>query len=343
MNKKRSEGLDLIRSIAILSVVLIHCLRCIQPLDSISIFNSMSTFEQIFYFTSYTLGSIGVPLFFLLTGYLILHRDFDSPINFYKRNLLPLLITWELWIIPNNLLAKFYYDVPFHFSTVIKNMLFIEPVFIGHSWYMPVIIGIYILIPFVAKAIQSFDVKNFLLPCSISYVFFSLLPSTNLILNKNWHLISDLNFPFGLYLSYVILGYILYKFKIESSLKFIPLILILISLTSYLQIFIHQSSQNIFHLWYDFFTLPLIAIFIFILLHEVKFNLHFIGFISKCSFGIYIIHVFFIGVILKFNLLEFIDINELKILTLTVLVYMLSFISVLILKQIPLVGKYLVR
>ena len=348
--QKRIEGLDLIRTFAIFSVVLIHCLRCISPLDTIEIFNGMSTFSKIFYFASFNVGSLGVPLFFILSGYLLLPRNFDEvkTKQFYIKNFLPLLLTWEIWIPANNWLAQFYYDVPLPMSMILKNMLFIEPVYIGHSWYMPVILGIYLFIPYVSRTFKSMSDKEFLIPLAVAYIYFFIFPSLSQIRASHLNIVLDLNFSGGLYGFYVIIGYLLHRFESFINLKrikSISIILILIALTTYAQIFIHSSSGKIFHLWYDFFLIPPTVILIFILCRDIKLNFFksLIEKISKCSFGMYLIHVFYIGFILKFGLINFIAVDEIKILTLTILIYILSFVSVLILKKLPFIGKILVR
>ena len=345
----RIEGLDLIRTFAIFSVVLIHCLRCICPLDTMEIFNGMSTFSKIFYFASFNIGSLGVPLFFILSGYLLLPRDFDElkTKKFYLHNFLPLLLTWELWIPANNWLALWYYDVPLKISTIVKNMIFVEPVYIGHSWYMPVILGIYLFIPFVARTFKAMSDREFLIPMAIAYIYFFVLPSISQLRAAHWDIVLDLNFSGGLYGSYVVLGYLLRRFEnhLKRSLKLIALITLLIILTTYAQIWIHSSSGQIFHLWYDFLTIPPTAVAIFILLRDMKLKIFssLVEKISLCSFGMYMIHVFLIGALLKFKLLSFIISDELRVVVLTVVVYVLSFIAVMLLKKLPFVGKILVR
>ena len=349
MKGSRIEGLDIIRSFAILSVVLVHCMQASCPVNSIEDFNNLSSLSKVVFFSLYTIGRIGVPLFLILSGYLLLPRNFDElqTKQFYKKNLLSLFITWELWLPANNWLALWYFDIPFHTSTVLKNMLMIEIDKIGHSWYMPVIFGIYIFIPFVARLFKNMNDREFLVPMAIAYIYLFLVPSFSYLKSANWNGLLDLNFSGGLYGFYVILGYLLYRFKteIKGFIKLVALIPMLIALTTCSQIWIHSSSGHIFRLWYDFFLMPPIAIVIFILLKEVKFKTFsgLIENISKCSFGMYLIHVFFIAAFLKYGILNFIVGNEWKMLILTIFVYILSFISTKLIKSIPHLGKILVR
>ena len=133
MTKNRIEGLDIIRSLAILCIILAHSIETNSPVNSIEEFNNLSAFAKAIYFSFYAIGRIGVPLFFILSGYLLLSRDFDEnkTKQFYKNNFLPLLLAWELWIPANNWLATWFLGLPFHTSSILKEMFFVFWVIVG--------------------------------------------------------------------------------------------------------------------------------------------------------------------------------------------------------------------
>ena len=349
MKGNRIEGLDIIRSFAIFCVVLVHSMQASCPVNSIEDFNNLSSLSKVVFFSLYTIGRIGVPLFLILSGYLLLPRNFDEvqTKRFYKKNLLSLFVTWELWLPANNWLALWYFGIPFQLTTVFKDMLMIEIDKIGHSWYMPVIFGIYLFIPFVSRLFKNMSNREFLMPMVIVYIYLFVVPSLSYLKSANWNSLLDLNFSGGLYGFYVILGYLLHRFEneIKGSIKLAAFIPIFIILTTCAQIWIHSSSGHIFRLWYDFFLMPPIAVVIFILLRKIKLKTFsgLIENISKCSFGMYFIHVFFIAIFLKYGLLDFIVVNELRMLLLTICVYSLSFIATKWIKNIPHLGKILVR
>jgi len=75
--KKRIESLDLLRSLAIISVVICHSTETgFQLYDSSVNFSVMGRIAGL---CLYTIGRIGVPIFFFLTGFLLLDRDYSIP------------------------------------------------------------------------------------------------------------------------------------------------------------------------------------------------------------------------------------------------------------------------
>ncbi len=88
----------------------------------------------------------------MFTIYLLLNRNYENDERvkkFYKKNLLPLIVTTEIWIILYNIFLCIYNNTSIDIHTVIKEMLFFEKVPLKNIWYMPMIIGIYIVIPYI--------------------------------------------------------------------------------------------------------------------------------------------------------------------------------------------------
>ena len=175
----RIQGLDLIRAFAITCVLIVHILDVSHTGYNIEYYHSLSAFSKIFFFLFYTIGRLGVPLFFFLTGYLLISRDYnhDNTEKFYRHNFLTLLLTWEIWIPIYNWIAWWYYDVPFHISTLVKNMLFIEPVFVLTTWYMPVILGIYLFIPYLSRVLKSMNYQELFPLLLVTYAYFFIIPT----------------------------------------------------------------------------------------------------------------------------------------------------------------------
>ena len=346
---KRIEGLDLIRALAIFLVILNHSLRTTFPVDDMAYFATVPLASKVFYFTCFALSAVSVPLFFLLSGYLLLPRNFDElkTKNFYKRNLLPLLLTWEMWIPLNNWLAWWYENIEFHGSVLLKNMLFIEPVHIGHSWYMPVIIGMYLFIPFVSRVLKTMSAREIFIPLSIVYFYLFIIPTVNRFRESPFDSCLDLSFSGGLYGTYIIIGYLLnkYEYRLKGSPKFTLMLLGSIVAIVLLQLWIYHSTGRAFILWFDIFLFPPMAISIFIVLRDMTFPKigKLIVNISRCSFGMYLTHVFVIALFLKYGIFNFVASSELKILILSIFVYIFSFIVTMLIKKIPYLGKLLIR
>ena len=105
LEKNRIIYLDIARTFAIIFVVLCHSVELIYKMN-LQGWISISLNARIFKTIVFTLGRIGVPLFLFLTGYLLLNRKYDNDADikkFYKKNLLPLIVTTEVWILIYNI------------------------------------------------------------------------------------------------------------------------------------------------------------------------------------------------------------------------------------------------
>lgn len=156
----RNVGLDIVRSVAIMLVVVNHVIEKVYPMN-ISL-SEYSIQAQIFAYSIFSLGRLGVPLFLFLTGSLVLKKSYDSEscIKFWKDKWFPMLMTWELWIILYNVFNSWNnIHTILDITSIFRQMIFLEKVPIGASWYMPVILGIYIFIPFVSSVVQKFEWK----------------------------------------------------------------------------------------------------------------------------------------------------------------------------------------
>lgn len=148
IKKDRIIYLDIARTFAIIFVVLCHSVELIYKMN-LQGWVSISLNARIFKTIVFTLGRIGVPLFLFLTGYLLLNRKYDNDADikkFYKNNLLSLIVTTEVWILIYNIFLSLYNNKPFDTYSLIKEMLFLQKVPLMNMWYMPIIIGIYILL-----------------------------------------------------------------------------------------------------------------------------------------------------------------------------------------------------
>lgn len=111
--KQTFYSLDLIRILAATLVIIVH---------TKGVFFDKQLNPEIFAFF-WVIGTIGVPLFVILTGYLMLPRNFDKDdylSRYLHRNFLPLLISFECW----NLLWFLFDKIPFF--TLYKNPMGIK-------------------------------------------------------------------------------------------------------------------------------------------------------------------------------------------------------------------------
>jgi len=209
---KRLAWIDWCRAFAICSVLLCYTTERVYSLN-LPQFADYSILRQVFSLSLFTVGRLGVPIFFFMSGYLLLDRayDFESTKRFYRRNLVGLVLTTEIWIVIYNLFNAYFYGRTINVDVLIRNMLFLEPTQMSHMWYMPVIIGIYFFLPFAANAVQHMDDKILGRMMLFAFVCLFIIPEVNVLLSAKrlttMKFLIDLSYSGGCYGIYVITGY----------------------------------------------------------------------------------------------------------------------------------------
>lgn len=235
----------------------------------------------------------------------MLNRKYDNDDdvrNFYKKNLIPLILTTEIWIIIYNIFIVIYYNQKFDIYILIKEMFFVETVPLMNMWYMPMIIGIYIAIPYLSKIVHSFSLKSLKIPMTIVFVLTFILPTINIVLKtfklEQYKNFLDINFLGGIYGIYIISGYFISN-GIMKDIKTINITLISVIffvLSCVIQIFEYNNNIE-YNIWYNSPLLYLCTLNLFELFTRI--NTGKISnkikkeatYISKVSLAIYFIHI----------------------------------------------------
>lgn len=342
--KTREPALDVVRTVAIILVVLNHAVELVYEINAEGMLKAAVS-TRIMAFSLFTFGRLGVPLFLMLTGYLLLSRTYDSEgmIRFYKRNFIPLLVTWEIWVLLYNIFICLYYRTPFSIISYLKSAFFIKKVDLPQAWYIPAILGIYLFIPLVAKVLQNINKKLLLILAAVVFVYFFAVPSVNLYKSAQAQL--NLYFSGGAYGLYMIAGYYLktYPVKIEKKTAWILPILgvcVFFALTVFTQVFITVRGQ-FYPVWYDFIFLLPAGILLFMMMLKIqKVFFHRVFYrISISAFGIYLVHELLLLSFVKQVSLPLPGI--LKVIVLTFGAVILSYIVVELLSLIPKVDTVL--
>lgn len=354
----RDISLDIIRSFAIIFVVLNHGVESYFKLEEHDVAVSVNTMDQSGIMFLFTIGRLGVPLFLMLTGYLLLGRDYDKPgaiKRFWIHNLLSLVVTWEIWLFLYNIFLSIHNEAPFDTEGWIRQMTFTGPIEITHYWYMPVIIGIYFFIPFIAKGIKNLPKYTLYIILAVCFVTLFVVPSINVFFNafetEALSLKATPVFVATHNAAFMLLGHLIrLRNKELPGLVFIEAAGLAagIWLSVYLQIFLHANGSR-YNLWYSFFTLPPMAYCLFDLLRRIRWNKYngIIRRFSICSFGIYLMHRP-VQMILERedSFFSHMTSNTAPIFTMWLLVIFSFFISYGItegLGHIPIVGNIMVR
>lgn len=275
--------------------------------------NSLNFQSNLFKIISFTLARLGVPLFLFISGYLLLKKDINNGEEcrkFYKSNLIPLLITVEIWNILYNILIPIINNSKFNIKELVLNLLFLKQVTLPNMWYMPMIIGMYIAIPFLAMIVKKVDLKTLKIPMIVVFIASFILPNisniTEILFDGKCNLILDLSFLGGGYGLYILLGYYIgnNKFKNIKTRYIVILGFLSFALTCFYQIWIYNKG-TVYNVWYNFSGLLISAACIFEILSRMKIQLNrhienIVTYISKASLGIFFMHIIIQKLILKF-------------------------------------------
>ncbi|MCR5823672.1 MAG: acyltransferase [Lachnospiraceae bacterium] len=321
----RDRSLDLIRSLAIILVCFVHAVNRIYTF-TLKGMSGLSAPSFVFGNMTHALGQMGVPLFFMLTGYLLLSREYNTPkeiFSFWKKKLLPLVICFEIWTVaywlmyllqsviidgaPLSVMFTSSVKDPRSLVSLAAHMLMLAHFDIfRHMWYLPVIIGIYIVLPFFSVLLHKLPAKVHIFPLLVGCFYFFIVPTANIFFDATVHstVSARIDFAFvgthsGLY---VLFGYF-FKTCLEpvlrSSKKRNTVIalsavgaLISVLLTGLMMCFCYKVGYAT-TVPYNFVMLPFFGVSVFSLavltgdripLGKVWES------VSKASFGMYFIH-----------------------------------------------------
>lgn len=314
---QRVYWLDAARAIAILLVVFTHCHEQAQVTDPL--------WGGIFY----SIDRLGVPVFFMLSGGLILDRIKDIPImDFYKRRIVQFVIVLCAYSILTNT-VKLTLDSGDVLSSISKSVISYNAVFnstesngiYGYArqlWYMYAIIQLYLIAPFVSKLLTVLTTRQiigFLVLCAL----FNQVKMTGQTFGFDWNLLRRLGTDFtGSFLFYFVLGYVLIAREgLNAMSKKIqwPLSFLLVVLPSFLLVKADVSVGKLsgeMH-WYTASLFILISSIGLMMMIKLVFSVRRIAIfeiLSVCSFGIFLSHYAFIYIVKYLQQIYFIAGNQ---------------------------------
>lgn len=297
----RQPWLDMLRMIAILSVVLCHCVEGVYSFDANSI-QVLGTANRTFAVSMYTLGRVGgVPLFLMLSGYLLLDREYDTQgcVRFWKRNWLQLFVCTEVWIVLYELFLLAWQGQPIPITYLIRAMLFLEPSSMYHMWYMPMLLGFYALIPIVSAGLRKVDTRVLLFPLLLFAAYSFCVPFYTTIAQIFGKVPPANQFSFGFsggaYGLYLISGYLIKKGFFEKIKTSFFVIAATASFTIAVVLQYYAYGKGIAAgVWYDSPLVFICAVSVFELASRYRAkvgNNPFMELVSRYSFAIFLMHM----------------------------------------------------
>ena len=244
-----------------------------------------------------------VPIFFMVSGALLLRKSEDISTFFKKRfsKLISPLIFWSTFyyifylIIDSNLEGFSLYNA-------IKSTI-LTPAAI-HLWFVYAILGLYFLVPVLSAISEERKQSALTYYTVIWFLFASLLPyirlfGINIPANLGtWHFVNEIP-QFYNYSGYFTLGYILYNTRESKPLTNLSMLAFAASATSmFILVLLDSSAKKALTQDYWEFKTPLVVIMSASLFYIAK---NFNGALSKAqkastylsglTFGVYLCHV----------------------------------------------------
>lgn len=312
--RKRLFWLDVARALAIISITFNHAAsRSYATHEGTFVeFTHMSYMGSFTKAFLYVFSRIGVPLFLMISGSLLLERDYERQevLNrFYTHNIWRLLRTTIIW-----LFIMYWYLSLFGGSILrtegfvralfkcLETLLFVNQITMGSMWYMPMIIAFYLMIPIFSVALKRLGDKPFIIPMIIALISGMIVPNMNVVLQalgstKTINYAFSIYDIFSIYFIYVMMGYWIKNGKLSSINGIVLTIafVLFFMMTVAFQFWIYSSPTSDYFVRYADLGIVLSTSCLFEIIRR-KGNIFQrykkqILYLSKISFGIYFVHI----------------------------------------------------
>lgn len=327
MTKKREYAFDILRVISMIMVIIVHVANVYCR--SFGLIGNKSYLIALIF---NTISRVSVPIFFMISGALLLDRKFNKE-KWFKRVLkyILLIVVWDIiYLIWEYFYLGITYDKLY--------MLIIDP-YRAHLWFLYTILVLYTIQPLLKLLMDKSSATLKIILLTI-WVLLSLGSMINPYVAKFFTIFS--------YIGYFIIGKYLYDFIKKFDLRKYNLTLIIIMIMCFtfsivmnysLSIKLNQFYNMFFAYRTPFIMLSSFALYTLIISNYQKdyLNKLIIG-LSDLSLGVYLIHGIFLDVTVKtFIYSSFNSLIGLPIFT--IIIFILSIISVFIMKKIKFVKE----
>jgi surface polysaccharide O-acyltransferase-like enzyme len=284
--------------------------------------------------------------FVMISGMLLLDPYKDEPtIIFYKKRAVKILIPVIFWTIFYTIWQygmSVLQDEPNSIGYLIKQIVLGKPYY--HMWFFYMILGLYLLTPFIRKIVWNSPKKELTYLCAGLFAI-AVVANINVYYMQYFN-ISDV-FDFALFLPYFLAGYLIIIMRpvprTATLLMVIAFSAIVTALGKY-----YTTKNGIGSVYHPYFldalsitVVPMSISFMLLVKKASKYikPSKFISSWSALSFGILLVHPVFID-ILKLLGIRAMSIDSLfSIPLMATLVYVLSLLAAMIIRRVPLIKR----
>lgn len=297
-SNQRVVYLDLLRVVATFGVILLHVASTEIKSSFFSMNWSISTVYD-------SLVRWSVPVFVMISGVLFLNPYKEITYqDILKKRISRLLLAYVFW-------ALFYVLYGFAlrgFNGFTLWRLFRQTIVTPcvHLWFLPMLMGVYLLIPLLRRIAQDNKLLRYALIIWIVYVFVSFFQFVEVFqLVRHFYSLFNMNIIVG-FSGYFLLGYCLSRHAFTKRQRIwiylfgIVGALIIIFATLYISVSTGEPNERYFTNLSIQVAAMATALFVFVKELAPKCGAHtmkFVGFVRKDLFGIYLTHLLWFPVV----------------------------------------------
>lgn len=345
--KKRAVHYELLRILSAAGVVTVH--------SAAQFWYTLDVYCQEWWIANLyvALFRFTVPVFVMISGALFLDPAYKLDIKrLYRRNILHLVVLYVVWSCIYGIWDCRTYDLKVAgIKPVLREMLAGR----YHLWFLPMLIGIYLLLPILKEWIEHArkqTLQYFLVLFFVLQICSETLRA--LTVTDELHAILDLGKVELVcsYVGYFVLGYYISHIGISEKLKkgiclcLVPALLCNIFVSSHLSRKAGMALGQIYDSYGLFTFFSAVSIYLFAVEFVGKHSfgeksVRWILGLSGNTLGVYVLHIWVIEVLESFGIHNMLIPNVIGIPLYAMLVFGLCVLAASLLRRIPGVGKYI--
>lgn len=344
--QERQLWIEILRIIACFSVILLH-------VSAIGVWNlDINSKEWPVYVIFNSITRIGVCCFVMISGALFLGESRGKSIcKMYKKYIFRiaiLIIVWSVAFFVLRLLKGNFESISF--KTIMIELL--NGYY--HLWYLWMIIGLYAITPILSKIIEDDNIcRYFLLLCIVVCWIPGMLevaPQIGKIVNEVFQEKMFVFLPLG-YTGYYVLGYYLYNNTIKHRKIFTTLGIVGMIYAVLGGILYGRHTGVASQATFNNLTLNIVcySALIFVIFKEKIGSIQFtkktrniVYKLADATLGIYLVHVVFVQIFSDYIIKKLNYRYPIISILNTFLIFFISYITTVIIKKIPCIGKWIV-